>query len=522
MTRRASFFLFLLGLAVACLAAVFQKAPGYMDADYYLLGGLQLAEGKGFTEPILWNYLDDPEGLPHPSHGYWMPLTSILAAISLLLTPFRGFAGGRIIFLLLAGFIPPMTAWLAWGLLPDRDARPRRNMATLAGLLAAFPGFYLSFLTVPDAFGVYMLLGAGFLGLISARDTWKKWLGLGILAGFMHLARADGFLWLGMAIVTMFTEYGIRNTNFVFRIPYSVFGYLAVMTPWFLRNLSVFGTPLAPGGARALWVLNYDELFSFPVAGLTFGRWWASGLGELLRVRADALGQNLQSVLGVQGAIFLLPLIGVGLWKLRGNRAVQMGVLAWGLTLAVMTLVFPFSGARGGFFHSGAAIQPLLWAVVPVGLETFVAWGGRARGWRVAQAQRVFGAGLVGLAILFTAFIFGSRVLPNQEGVGYAEVEQKLVELGAQPGEVVMVNNPPGYFLASGRPAVVIPNGDLNTWWAVANTYAVDFVIVDRNVPVEIRLSLESLVQNGSGKFLLLGEVGDFQIFRVGREGVGE
>lgn len=296
MTRRASFFLFLLGLAVACLAAVFQKSPGYMDADYYLLGGLQLAEGKGFTEPILWNYLDDPEGLPHPSHGYWMPLTSILAAISLLLTPFHGFAGGRIIFLLLTGFIPPITAWLAWGLLPDRDVRPRRNMATLAGLLAAFPGFYLSFLTVPDAFGVYMLLGAGFLGLISARDTWKKWLGLGILAGFMHLARADGFLWLGVAgLASLFPAHKghlSRITDHATRLLLCVAGYFLIMSPWFLRNLTAFGTPLAPGGARALWVLNYDELFSFPVAGLTFARWWASGLGAILQARGEALGHN--------------------------------------------------------------------------------------------------------------------------------------------------------------------------------------------------------------------------------------
>lgn len=528
MTRRRYLLLFLLGLGVACFAAAFQQSPGYMDADYYLLGGMQLASGKGFTDPILWNYLDDPQGLPHPSHGYWMPLSSILAAISLWVTPFDGFAGGRIIFLLLAGSIPPVTAWLAWGLLLDRNEAPygrsygertRRNMATLAGLLAAFPGFYLSFLTVPDAFGVYMLLGAVFLGIANSAHDGRKWLGLGILAGWMHLARADGFLWLGVTIFGILilrnTENGIHHTPFIFRLAYSAGGYLGIMTPWFLRNLSVFGTPLAPGGARALWVLNYDELFSFPVAGLTFERWWAAGLGEILRARVEAFGQNLQTFLGVQGAIFLLPLIVVGLWKLRERKAVQLGMFAWGLTLAVMTLIFPFSGARGGFFHSGAAVQPLFWAVIPVGLEAFVAWGGQARGWRVAQAQRVFSAGLVGLALLFTLFIFVTRVLPKGDTIGYAEVETKLVEWGAKPDEVVMVNNPPGYFLASGRPAVVIPHGDISAWlWAVEK-YGVDFIIMDENVPVEIRLYLEKPVQMLPQKLWFLGGAGEFQIYRV-------
>lgn len=517
MTRTRYFLLFLLGFSVASLVAWFQPFTGYMDADYYLLGAEQLADGKGFTDPILWNYLDDPETLPHPSHGYWMPLASILAAISLWLTPLRGLTEARIIFLLLAGFIPPITAWLTWSLTSDRSTRLRLNLASLAGLLAAFPGFYLSFLSVPDAFGLYMLLGAVFLGLVNTDGTWIKWFALGFLAGLMHLARADGFLWLGVAGLAVILEYGLWNTKFMSRMAFSVLGYSIVMVPWMLRNLSVFGTPLAPGGARALWVLNYDELFSFPSATLTFERWWASGLGEILRVRLFALGQNLQTLLGVQGAVFLLPLVIIGLWQLRKNRAVQVGVFAWGVTLVVMSLVFPFSGARGGFFHSGAAVQPLFWAVVPMGLEAFIDWGGRVRGWRVAQAQRVFGAGLVGLALLFTVFIFVPRVVPKADSVGYAEVEATLAALGAKPDEVVMVNNPPGYFLASKRPAVVIPNGDLHTWNLVVEKYSVAYVVVDENVPLAIRELLERTDVSNAYKFI--GDVGRYQVYQVMRQG---
>ena len=290
-------------------------------------------------------------------------------------------------------------------------------------------------------------------------------------------------------------------------------GYLIVMMPWFIRNLSVFGTPLAPGGARALWVLNYDELLTFPASVLTFERWWAAGVGEILRARGGALWLNLQTTLGVQGQVFLLPLILWGLWRMRERQAVRLGSLAWALTLAVMTVVFPFSGARGGFFHSGAAVQPLFWAVAPVGLEAFVTWGGRVRGWRVGQAQKVFGAGLVGLAIFLTAVIFGMRVLPEEHGPNYRDVEQKLVDMGAKPEALVMVNNPPGYFLASGRPAVVVPYCDEAVLLEVAEKYGVQYLVLDENVPVGVR-GLYEAPEVAQG-LQYLGALNGFQLFEV-------
>ena len=64
--------LLLLGLLVAGLGSIWIQAPGYMDADYYFATGQELSRGRGFVEPFIWNYLDDPSGLPHPSHLYWL------------------------------------------------------------------------------------------------------------------------------------------------------------------------------------------------------------------------------------------------------------------------------------------------------------------------------------------------------------------------------------------------------------------------------------------------------------------
>jgi len=78
--RRDLLWLFFLALAVRLATAALIRRPGYMDTAYYAAGAVRLAQGGGFSEPFLWNYLDDPAGLPHPGFLYWMPLPSLLAA----------------------------------------------------------------------------------------------------------------------------------------------------------------------------------------------------------------------------------------------------------------------------------------------------------------------------------------------------------------------------------------------------------------------------------------------------------
>src|SRR5437763_13431747 len=72
-------------LLVNVLASRFISQPGYTDAYYYFGGARELALGQGLREPYLWNYLAplaalDPRAPLWPSHLYWMPLVSIVAA----------------------------------------------------------------------------------------------------------------------------------------------------------------------------------------------------------------------------------------------------------------------------------------------------------------------------------------------------------------------------------------------------------------------------------------------------------
>ncbi len=540
MRARETIFLFLFGLITVSGVALFQSTPGYMDAEYYYTGGLRIATGKGFTEPFLWNYLDDPQGLPHPSHAYWMPLASLLVALGMKLSGAVVFNTGRLGFLLIAGCIPPISASLSLVI------SKRRDFALLAGILAGIPSFYLSYLGTTDTFGIYMLLGglwfvilhtfaSGDGSSVQIKQNGRFALGLGLISGLLHLARADGILWLFIGLLAVGnwreltqalngkTQFHISSyiSNTLRNCVLLLCGYLLIMGPWMVRNAMTFGTLLAPGGARALWLANYDELYSYPASLLTPAHWWASGIYNLVQSRLWAVGQNLQSTLAVQGEIFLLPLILIGLWQYRKNLIVRYGLLVWGLTFVVMSFVFPFPGPRGGFFHSGAALQPLFWAVAPAGLDTFINWGVRVRGWNYSQANAFFRSGVVGLALMLAILVVRGRVVGgspatpvwNSSAADYTRLENVLHNLGVEDGALVLVNNPPGYYLASGRPAVPIPNGDVDTLLAAAEKYGARYLLLEANHPKD----LSDLYQYPSDRPRLdwLGDYEGTQIFKI-------
>ncbi|MEW6717748.1 MAG: hypothetical protein AB1345_09620 [Chloroflexota bacterium] len=492
------------GLLIGLCVWVWQDAPGYMDADYYYVTGVSLAQGEGFTETFLWNYLDDPAGLPHPSHAYWMPLTSLWAALGMVLTGITRATAARLGFLSLMGLLPPLTASLAWHLTHNRGS------ATLAGWLAVFPGFYLPYLPTTDTFGLYMLFGGLFFVLLgklagSVSHQKKKYLfplSLGLIAGLMHLTRADGLLWIIIALLGVMQI--CRNSDKE-DIPGNRWrkatwlllclgGYLLVMGPWAVRNAIAFGSISPPGSVPTLWLTEYDELYAYPASMLTPEYWWSSGWGATLRARVNALWLNVQTGLAVQGEIFLLPFILMGIWRCWKDCRVRMGVLAWLLTFGVMTVFFPFAGVRGGFFHSGAALQPLFWAVVPVGLEGFIQGGERLRGWQARQAWKIFSVGLTGLSLLLSVFIVKQRVIGsdiyrpiwNASAEVYIHLEGVMQLLGASPTDIVLVNNPPGYTAVSHRPAIVIPNGNVQTLLAVARRYGARYVLLEKNHPRDL------------------------------------
>ena len=556
MTRRDLALLFIIGLIVPLAIAQFQSLPGYMDADYYFGGGIQLAKGNGFTEPYLWNYLDDPAGLPHPSHAYWMPLASIVAAAGMALTGRTTFTAARLGFLLLAALVPPLTSLLAHKLTGNRA------LSFLSGLLACFPIYYAPFLPDTDNYAIYMVLGATYFLLLanlsslttehrplntakSPRGDYRSLITfflLGLLSALMTLARSDGLLWLGISFLVAVwwsgkqvdtytgtqvnTEHAPRTTShasfhlssFIFHLFFILLGYLLLISPWYARNLTVFGSLMAPGGSRALWLTSYNDTFAFPASQLTMQSWLASGWDAIMKARLTALRINLLNAFAAQGGVFLFPLIVIGLRRMWKDVRVRFALLAWTLLLVAMTFVFPFAGPRGAFFHAGAALQPMWWCLAPVGLDALVA-SARKRGWFDDRAFVIFRGALVVLAILMTAAIFVIRVLPgwNREDGHYASADVFLVQQGAPSDAAIIVRNPPGYNVTTGRAALAIPSGGISALLAVAERYDVHYLLLE---PDGVFNDLKTLYEQpeSNPSFRYLGESDGNRLYEILRQ----
>lgn len=507
--------LFLVGLVVPFAVSRFQSLPGYMDADYYFAGGVQLAKGNGFTEPYLWNYLDDPQGLPHPSHTYWMPLASILSALGMWVSGTTTYAAGRLPFILLSACVPLLTATLAF------DISRNLRLALVSGLLSVFSVYYAPFMPVPDNYAVFMLLGGTFLLLAPRKQTWVP-LALGILAGLMTLARSDGLLWLGLAGLTVLWKstgsLSLWERVRVRVIPAGLLvllGYFLVMGGWHVRNYNLFGSFMAPGGGRLLWLETYNQTFSYPASSITRENFLAAGWSAALDDRLTALSFNAGTLLGAQGGILLLPFILVGLWSLRGDLRTRIAVTGWLLLLFAMTVVFPFAGPRGSFFHAGAAFQPYWWALAPIGLNLAVQ-SARRRGMFADNAYVVFQGMLVLLAALMTWFMVDLRLRAvwGEEAGIYARVEQRFLEMGISPEVGVIVRNPPGYYISSGRPAIALPYGSEWTIVQVAQRYDASLLVLERGGTFEAVQGLYDDPQ-GSAAFVYLGEVDEAKLYRV-------
>lgn len=530
MKRRDYFILFLSALILILLSGLIRHAPGYMDEAYYFQGGVRLYEGEGFTEEILWNYLDDPDGLPHPSHLYWMPLPSIVSYIGMVLSQSPSYSAGRLMFVLLAALISPFTAWFSWQLRKDRF------LSMMAGVLGIFSGFYFAYYAAVESFVIYMLLGAGFLfGAFFANADCKsrpmiQALGLGVLAGLMHLTRTDGIIWAGGLVVYYLmrvikdqkTEPPKKMVLYVVQAAVGLAAYFLVMSPWYVRNYHLFGSLTPPGSSRMFWLTEYDQTFIANPAWLTFNSWRAAGIQQIVQDRLAAMGTNLQSFLGVQSEIILFPFILIGAWKMRKEQVVQFSAIMWLGLLILMSIVFPYAGARGGFFHSGSAYQILFWSLAVIGFDDGLRWLSGKRKWNFVQARKVLGIGLLALCALVTLFLFAQRVVGVEDpGVGWGKTwtdNQNLDTYLMQAVDIgehapIMINDPPSYYAATRRPSLVIPYGDEDILLSTAKRYGVDAIILQVNHPAGLN-KLYQTPENFS-QFEVLGRYEDALILGV-------
>jgi len=528
MRRNHYILLFIGSLVFFSLISLIQKTPGYMDSAYYFATGRIIASGNITSEPFLWNYLNSPASLSSPIFSYWMPLAGILASLPMSLAGSGQFWVSRVLFILLSSLIPLLCVYFA--------AKFTQN-AYILWLAAGFGianGYYLPFLTIPETFALFMILGAIYFifceWIISdsgaANKKYLRWLILGGIAGLMHLTRADGILWLfGAVLLTIIIGWPLKMS--FFRWMKQVFcilsAYLLVMAGWFIRNLTVYHSLFPAGSNLSLRMTEYNDLFIFPASELTWTRWLQSGWASILGVRTQALLDNLQNIIGVMGGIMLFPFLVVGMWKLRKNRLIQFALLMFLIIFCAMTFIFPFAGARGGFFHSASAFQVLFWAVAAFGFEKSITWVAGKRKWKTEKSIPLLGTTLIICLAIISSLAFYIKV----NGVGnihptwdspawqYTLIDDYLKTTEGDSSSPIMINDSPGYYAATDRPAIQLLKADLKTSLAAMEQFDVRFLVI-ANDHTDALAPLYNQPGDQSG-LLLIGEIEGNYIYEYPR-----
>jgi hypothetical protein len=521
MKRRDYFIQYLIALVFFGICSLWVHSPGYMDAEYYTLSAIQMVDGKGMTQPILWNYLDNPVSLPHPSHTYWMPAPSLVAAAGMLVTGRADFASGRLLFILIAALAAPASGWMGYRFSHSRLA------GWLAAGLAVFCGFYAPYSSTVDSF--FLIMPAAWLIFFLMDKVYNSdsrsglyWLLAGLACGWMHLNRADGFLWLAFTagFCVYISIYKKKWKNLTSLIILAA-GYLLVMGFWFYRNITIYGSPFIPNTSRALWVTRYNEIFSYPPDILTPQHWLSSGWGSILTDRLGAFGYDLVIMIAVQGLIFLFPFWMYSAWKRRKDPLVLTGMGMELVFLLIMSIIFPYTGKQGGFLHSTSALQPIVWGLSAAGIFDALASLARRKGWGADNLLKMYVPGVTLLSLIVTVFVFQMLVIGEtplkpawDESARGADVSNDLLRKNAVPENArVMINNPAGFWLASHREAVVIPDGSPDAALAVAEKFDVDYLILEKHLVT----SMFDLYRNPGSVpgFKLMGKQDDQLLFHL-------
>ena len=226
---------------------------------------------------------------------------------------------------------------------------------------------------------------------------------------------------------------------------------------------------------------------------------------------------NLMNAFAAQGGILLFPFILIGYWQFRHDIRAKLAATGWTILLIVMTLIFPLTGARGGFYHAGAAFQPFWWALAPIGLDRLVEALYRRKIITAIHAGRVFQGLMVVIAILLSGVIVQVRILQTgwqAEEELYVNVEQFLVEKGANLNEIAIVRNPAGYYIVSGRSTIVMPPGGPDTILALARRYGASYFVLEPGGVLEEYRAIYDQLETHPG-LDYLGEVEDARVYAI-------
>lgn len=477
--RRDWVWVALVGLVFQLVWALQLDHPSYMDAYYYTTNGRRLAQGYGFTEEVIWQYLDQPYSLPTPSHTYWMPLTSLITAVGYSITDH--FRAAQLPFWLMAGLLPLLTYHISL------QFTQARWQVWVACLFTAMGGYYSRFFNQPTTFAPFAWAGAScllFLAYSYNKPHKRYWFLAGITAGLAHLTRADGLLFLAVGLGLWLWCGPVKTKGLcrshLLKCGLLLAGYLLIMGGWFAHNLHVLGRPLPTSGTQTLFLTSYDDIFAYG-RHFDLAHFLAWGWPNIWQSKWQGLSLALQNFVAIGTLIFLFPFVLWAWHKLARQPAtwplLRPFTLYTLLLFVAMSLLFTLPGQRGGLFHSSAALWPWMMVLAAAGINIAVDFAAaRLSHWQPQKAKKMFSALflLVGLIITLTT----ANNTPDLDAELVRQIDAALPTTA-----VLVAGNAPGFYYHTNRPTLSTPNEPTAVLQQLANQYGATHLILDENHP---------------------------------------
>jgi len=386
-----------------------------------------------------------------------------------------------------------LAAPLTWAI--ARDMGASRTVQLGAGVLAAIPAAGAVFMAQPENFALFEPLVATTLWLAARglRGSTRSYAAAGLLVGLASIARNDAFL-LGAAVGLVFVidrwrawRKGARPHISIAAAVGCIALYLLVVGPWWLRQLSVFGSisPTASTGT-ALWLTDYRQWNSI-TADVSFSNFLAQGIGGIVASRLGGLVSAAAQFAVIVGSVFLVPFIAWGAWRRRHSD----DVLPWFLYLAILfggaTLIFPLHVPGGAFIHSAVGLAPYAYILALEGVAALVfAIARRRSAWNPEGATRIFSWAIVGLVVASAALY--APALQAKWAADRAprlELAAQIDQMGVPATARLMTIDAAGFKEITGRGGVVSPDDPIDTIRAVAVAYHIGWIVLERSGVVE-------------------------------------
>ena len=481
---RTPVILYVFALIVRAALVVAYPDPGYTDAYYYVDAARSLAQGNGLTVDVLWIFPEvgggipaDPT-LPIPAFGHWMPLATLVQVPFLAVFGPEPWASAAP-FVLIGALAAPLT----WAIARDAGAGPL--VAVGGGVLTAIPALSVAFMAQPDNFALFQPLAVGALWMTARglKGSRRSFVIAGLLAGLATLSRSDGILVLAVVLLAFgWDQTRGRHVLSWGALGAAVLAFMLVMAPWWIRQLAVFGT-LSPSVAsgKVFFIQSIGEWNSIATPA-TLERLLSMGPGPLLGTRIGGLVAALAIYAVLITGLVLLPFVIVGAWARR--RSVDFGpfftyaALLFGFSAIVSAIHVP----GGTFIHSAVALAPYSYVLALEGVAVAVAWLGRRRTtWDPAATTRLAIVGTVGVVVI--GALASVMVVHAGWGAGrdrLLAVRDALDAAGAPQTARVMSIDSAATRYWTGRGGVVLVNDPLDAIAQVADSYDIEWLVLDR------------------------------------------